>query len=164
MQLNLKVFNPAGLLVQICDALSPLLQQNNNRLTLDIHEDSMRDINSDQAKLQQIVTNLFSNACKFTKAGDITVSASMTDTTLIVEVRDTGIGMTDAQQGRVFEAFTQAEASTGLTYGGTGLGLAIVREFCEMLGGAIVLDSQPNEGSCFRVTLPADPVSAHVTA
>jgi signal transduction histidine kinase len=164
MQLSLTVFNPGGLLVQICDALSPLLQQNKNRLTLDIHEDSMRDITCDQAKLQQIVTNLFSNACKFTKAGEITVAASMTEATLVVEVRDTGIGMTAAQQGRVFEAFTQAEASTGLTYGGTGLGLAIVREFCQMLGGAIELESEPNEGSCFRVTLPADPGSAHATA
>ena len=164
MQLSLTVFNPGGLLVQICDALSPLLQQNKNRLTLDIHEDSMRDITCDQAKLQQIVTNLFSNACKFTKAGEITVTASMTETTLVVEVHDTGIGMTEAQQGRVFEAFTQAEASTGLTYGGTGLGLAIVREFCQMLGGAIELESEPNEGSCFRVTLPADPESAHAAA
>jgi signal transduction histidine kinase len=164
MQLSLTVFNPGALLVQICDALSPLLQQNKNRLTLDIHEDSMRDITSDQAKLQQIVTNLFSNACKFTKAGEITVSARMTETTLVVEVRDTGIGMTEVQQGRVFEAFTQAEASTGLTYGGTGLGLAIVREFCQMLGGSVELESQPNEGSCFRVTLPADPGSAHATA
>ena len=79
--------------------------------------------------------------------------------TLVVSVADTGIGMTQAQQDRVFEAFTQAESNTGLKYGGTGLGLAIVREFCAMLGGRITLESQPDQGSLFRVTLPADPAS-----
>ena len=164
MQVTREVFNPAALLVQICDALSPLLSQNNNRLVLDIDKDSMRDMNSDRGKLQQIVTNLFSNACKFTKEGDITVSASMTANTLIVAVADTGIGMTQAQQARVFEAFMQAESNTGLKYGGTGLGLAIVREFCTMLGGDITLESEPNQGSVFRVTLPAAPASAPVAA
>jgi signal transduction histidine kinase len=133
-------------------------------LILDIDKDSMRDVNSDRAKLQQIVTNLFSNACKFTKDGDITVSASMTANALIVAVADTGIGMTQAQQDRVFEAFTQAESNTGLKYGGTGLGLAIVREFCTMLGGDIALESQPDKGSVFRVTLPTAPVSAPSSA
>jgi signal transduction histidine kinase len=133
--------------------------QNNNRLTLDIDKDSMRDMNSDRGKLQQIVTNLFSNACKFTKDGEITVSAYMTEDSLIVSVADTGIGMTKAQQDRVFEAFTQAESNTGVKYGGTGLGLAIVREFCSMLGGRVAVESQPDQGSSFRVTLPADPTS-----
>lgn len=164
MQVSQEVFSPGGLLVQVCDALSPLLQQNNNRLRLDIDQGSMRDMDSDRSKLQQIVTNLFSNACKFTKDGEITVSAQMTADTLIVAVADTGIGMTEAQQTRVFEAFTQAESNTGLKYGGTGLGLAIVREFCTMLGGHIALESRPDEGSVFRVTLPADPVSAPADA
>ena len=159
MQVSREVFSPAGLLVQVCDALSPLLLQNNNRLTLDIDKDSMRDMNSDRGKLQQIVTNLFSNACKFTKDGEITVSARMSEDALIVSVADTGIGMTQAQQDRVFEAFTQAESNTGLKYGGTGLGLAIVREFCAMLGGRITLQSQPDQGSVFRVTLPVGPTS-----
>jgi signal transduction histidine kinase len=159
MQVSREVFSPGGLLVQVCDALSPLLLQNNNRLTLDIDTDSMRDMNSDRGKLQQIVTNLFSNACKFTKDGEITVSARMSEDALIVSVADTGIGMTQAQQDRVFEAFTQAESTTGLKYGGTGLGLAIVREFCAMLGGRVTLQSQPDQGAMFQVTLPADPTS-----
>ena len=164
MQVSREVFSPAGLLVQVCDALSPLLAQNKNRLSLDIDKNSMRDINSDRGKLQQIVTNLFSNACKFTKEGEITVSASMTAQSLIVAVSDTGIGMTQAQQDRVFDAFIQAEANTGLKYGGTGLGLAIVREFCTMLGGSISLESEPGKGSVFRVTLPADPASVPASA
>ncbi len=164
MQVSREVFSPAGLLVQVCDALSPLLAQNKNRLSLDIDKNSMRDINSDRGKLQQIVTNLFSNACKFTKEGEITVSASMTAQSLIIAVSDTGIGMTQAQQDRVFDAFIQAEANTGLKYGGTGLGLAIVREFCTMLGGSISLESEPGKGSVFRVTLPADPASVPASA
>jgi len=144
-------------LVQVCDALSPLLAQNGNKLVLDIDKKSMRDMESDRGKLQQIVTNLFSNACKFTKDGKITVSAVMDHQSLTVTVADTGIGMTEAQQARVFEAFIQAEANTGLKYGGTGLGLAIVREFCTMLGGSIEVESQPNEGARFRVRLPAAP-------
>ena len=112
MQVSTEVFNPAGLIVQVCDALSPLLLQNNNRLILDIDKDSMRDLNTDRGKLQQIITNLFSNACKFTKDGEITVSAHIKHDRLIIGVADTGIGMTKAQQSRVFEAFTQAESST----------------------------------------------------
>ena len=164
MQVSREIFSPAGLLVQVCDALSPLLAQNKNRLSLNIDKNSMRDINSDRGKLQQIVTNLFSNACKFTKEGEVTVSASMTAQSLIIAVSDTGIGMTQAQQDRVFDAFTQAEANTGLKYGGTGLGLAIVREFCTMLGGSISLESEPGKGSVFRVTLPADPASVPASA
>jgi len=157
MQVSLEVFDPAPLLVQVCDALSPLLAQNGNKLVLDIDKKSMREMESDRGKLQQIVTNLFSNACKFTKDGKITVSAVMDHQSLTVTVADTGIGMTEAQQARVFEAFIQAEANTGLKYGGTGLGLAIVREFCTMLGGSIEVESQPSEGARFRVRLPVAP-------
>jgi len=157
MQVSFEVFSPAALLVQVCDALSPLLTQNKNTLVLNIDKDNMRDMNSDRGKLQQIVTNLFSNACKFTQEGQITVSAFMNEQALTVTVADTGIGMTPAQQARVFEAFTQAEADTGLKYGGTGLGLAIVRDFCTMLGGTIEVQSKPNEGAQFRVRIPVDP-------
>ena len=157
MQVSLEAFNPAPLLVQVCDALSPLLAQNGNKLVLDIDKKSMRDMESDRGKLQQIVTNLFSNACKFTKDGQITVSAAMDQQSLTVTVADTGIGMTETQQARVFEAFIQAEANTGLKYGGTGLGLAIVKEFCTMLGGSIEVESYPNEGALFRVRLPVAP-------
>jgi signal transduction histidine kinase len=157
MRVSRETFNPSALLVQVCDALSPLLLQRHNELILDIDKDSMRDIHSDRGKLQQIVTNLFSNACKFTEKGQITVSAHMTEDQLLIAVKDTGIGMTPAQQGRVFDAFTQAESDTGVKYGGTGLGLAIVKEFCAMLGGDISLESQLGEGSTFCVSLPAAP-------
>jgi signal transduction histidine kinase len=70
-------------------------------------------------------------------------------------VPDTGIGMTQEQLGRLFEAFTQAEASTSRDYGGTGLGLAITRHFCRMLGGEVTAESTPGQGSTFTITLPA---------
>ncbi len=147
-------FQPAALVFQVCDSLSPLLSQNSNQLALDIDSD-MPELYSDPGKVQQIVTNLFSNACKFTQEGTITVSARMHDDELMISVADTGIGMTEEQQHRVFDAFIQAESTTSTEYGGTGLGLAIVKQFCEMLGGDIQLASAPGEGSTFTVALPA---------
>jgi len=88
----------------------------------------------------------------------------MDDDWLTVSVTDTGIGMTADQQSRVFQAFVQAESSTGAKYGGTGLGLAIVKEFCTMLGGTIDLQSQPGVGSRFSVQLPVDPESTLANA
>jgi len=159
MQLSLERFNPAELVFQVCDSLSPLVSQKNNELQLNIDSDNITEVNSDRGKLQQIITNLFSNACKFTEDGKITVSVSMAGGALVIVVQDTGIGMTADQQSRVFQAFVQAEATTGTRYGGTGLGLAIVKEFCLMLGGDIALDSATGRGSRFTVTLPADPES-----
>lgn len=164
MQVSNEWFNPAALVFQVCEALSPLLSQNNNELQLDINMDEIGEINSDRGKLQQIVTNLFSNACKFTKDGQIRVSAERANNDLLVTVTDTGIGMNDEQQAKVFEAFVQAEATTGTLYGGTGLGLAIVRDFCQMLGGNIMLSSTPGEGSTFQVTIPIDQGLNHASA
>lgn len=164
MQVSNEWFNPAALVFQVCEALSPLLSQNNNELQLDINMDEIGEINSDRGKLQQIVTNLFSNACKFTKDGQITVSAERANNDLLVTVTDTGIGMNEEQQAKVFEAFVQAEATTGTLYGGTGLGLAIVRDFCQMLGGHITLSSTPGEGSTFQVTIPIDQGLDHASA
>ena len=160
MQINLEDFAPMPLVVQVCDALSPLLVQRDNRLELDLADEQDISMFSDAGKLQQIVTNLFSNACKFTENGLIKVSARAEDNWLLLAVADEGIGMTPEQQGRVFETFEQAESSTGVKYGGTGLGLAIVRDFCTMLGGDISLSSAPGQGSRFTVRLPlTGPVS-----
>ena len=119
-------------------------------------------MHNDTAKFRQIFTNLLSNACKFTHAGVITATARQLPERpdwLEVSVKDTGIGMTHAQQGKVFEAFIQAEASTSANYGGTGLGLAICRDYCELMGGTIRVESTPERGSTFTVQLPSDPGS-----
>ena len=110
-------------------------------------------------KFRQIVVNLLSNAAKFTHDGVIEVSAGILDEqppVLGIAVRDTGIGLSEAQQAQIFEAFVQAEESTSEFYGGSGLGLSICRDFCELMGGGISVESQPGEGSTFRVRLPAD--------
>jgi len=157
MSVSVEPFNAAGLVVQVCDALSPLLAQNHN--TLDLQVDGARDteVASDAAKVQQILTNLFSNACKFTKNGVITVIAKIEDDRLLLSVADSGIGMTEEQQAKVFQAFVQADSKTSVSYGGTGLGLAIVSNFCDMLGGNIKLASALGEGSRFDVSLPIEP-------
>ena len=157
MSVSVEPFNAAGLVVQVCDALSPLLAQNNNRL--DLHVEGAKDVEveSDAAKVQQILTNLFSNACKFTENGVISVVATVDEHKLHLSVADSGIGMTEEQQAKVFQAFVQADSKTSVNYGGTGLGLAIVSNFCDMLGGEITLSSRPGHGSKFDVSLPIVP-------
>ena len=157
MSVSFEPFNAAGLVVQVCDALSPLLAQNHNKLDLQVEGAKDVEVASDAAKVQQILTNLFSNACKFTKNGVITVVAKIEENQLLLSVADSGIGMTEEQQAKVFQAFVQADSKTSVNYGGTGLGLAIVSNFCDMLGGRIELTSAPGEGSRFDVSLPIGP-------
>jgi signal transduction histidine kinase len=113
---------------------------------------------SDPTRLRQVLLNLLSNACKFTREGTIRLDARAVDSDLNdwieIVVRDSGIGMTEEQMGRLFEAFSQAEASTAAKYGGTGLGLAISRRFCRMMGGDVDVESEPGTGTAFTVRLP----------
>ena len=115
-------------------------------------------IQSDQTKLRQILFNLLSNACKFTKDGEITLSVERfpqgQGEWIRFVVADSGIGMTPEQTGRLFQAFSQADAATTRNFGGTGLGLAITRHFCRMLGGDVTVESALGEGSKFVMTLP----------
>ncbi|MDH5172049.1 MAG: ATP-binding protein, partial [Gammaproteobacteria bacterium] len=115
-------------------------------------------LHNDAAKFRQVFTNLLSNACKFTQQGVITVTARTLgeqEDRLQISVQDTGIGMTREQQGRIFDAFVQADASTSANYGGTGLGLAICRDYCELMGGSIQVRSTPGKGSTFTIRLPS---------
>jgi CheY-like chemotaxis protein len=115
---------------------------------------------ADLTKVRQVLFNLLSNACKFTTRGTITlaVSRDIVDGAawMTFRVNDTGIGMTPAQLGKLFQAFSQAEASTTRQYGGTGLGLAITRHFCQMMGGDITVESAVGQGSTFTIRLPAE--------
>jgi adenylate cyclase len=109
-------------------------------------------------RLRQILLNLLSNACKFTKQGDVTLRARrVTNGGRWVElsVADTGIGMTPEQQARLFAEFSQVEATTAQKFGGTGLGLAISRKLARMMGGDVTVTSEPGQGSVFAVRLPA---------
>ena len=108
-------------------------------------------------RLRQILLNLLSNACKFTKAGEVKLAArKVSNGCTFVEfaVCDTGIGMTAEQQAKLFEEFSQADAATAQRFGGTGLGLAITRKLARMMGGDVTVRSEPGKGSVFTVRLP----------
>ena len=157
MSLHVEEFKPGDILSQVCDALAPLLRDNDNELVASDFG-GLPTLHNDAAKFRQIFTNLLSNASKFTHNGVITVSARPAperEGWVEISVKDTGIGMTKAQQGRIFDAFIQAEASTSANYGGTGLGLAICRDYCELMGGHIAVKSAPGKGSTFTVQLPS---------
>ena len=122
---------------------------------------------NDVAKFRQVFLNLLSNAIKFTKDGYIAVYALEVASRpgwLEFVVRDTGIGMDNEQQSRVFEAFVQASSATSANYGGTGLGLAICRDYSDLMGGNIRVDSEVGNGSTFTIVLPSDPALAHEDA
>jgi signal transduction histidine kinase len=114
---------------------------------------------ADRTRVRQCLLNLLSNAAKFTEDGTITLEVAREPTdgqeAVRFAVADTGIGMTEDQLGKLFQAFSQAQADTGRMYGGTGLGLAITRQFCQMMGGDVVVTSAPSVGSRFTITLPA---------
>jgi CheY-like chemotaxis protein/anti-sigma regulatory factor (Ser/Thr protein kinase) len=111
-------------------------------------------MHADVTKVRQTLFNLLSNACKFAKQGEITLTAERAGERLHFEVRDTGIGMTPEQTAKLFQSFTQADASISRQFGGTGLGLAISQHFCHMMGGQIRVESEPGRGTTFFVELP----------
>jgi signal transduction histidine kinase len=166
MSLHCEHFKPTDILKEACDALTPMLRNNDNTLELaDLR--GLPTLYNDATKFRQIFTNLLSNANKFTKKGCISVLGREIPERpgwIELAVRDTGIGMDEEQLSRVFEAFVQADSSTSANYGGTGLGLAICREFCDLMGGTIEVKSQAGEGSSFTVVLPTDLALTHATA
>src|SRR5258708_4541208 len=138
----------------------PLAEANGNRLEFECAAD-VGTIRVDATRVRQALLNLASNAVKFTEQGLVTIAASRSTTeagdVVTLRVSDTGIGMTPEQTARLFQDFTQADASTTRKYGGTGLGLAISRRFCRMMGGDITVESTPGRGSAFTIRLPVIP-------
>ena len=169
MTLHLERFDAGEALRQIADSMQPLLDHNDNHLELKISAELPLFVN-DATKFRHIFLNLLSNASKFTESGSIRLLAeadSEDPSRVAFCVSDTGIGMSAEQQQKIFEAFVQADSATSKNYGGTGLGLAICREYCELMGGSIDVESEQNVGANFRVNLPArvdvpgsDPASA----
>jgi signal transduction histidine kinase len=146
----------APLIDQVIGTARQLAEQNKNQLVVDAAED-LGMITVDPMRLRQILLNLLSNACKFTKEGEVSLRARrIVDgrDTIELAVADTGIGMTPEQLGRLFQEFSQAEASTAKKYGGTGLGLAITRKLARMMGGDVTVTSEQGKGSVFTVRLP----------
>ena len=158
MDIYLETFPISPLIQDVVTTMQPLVAKNSNSLEIDCPE-SVGSIHADTTKVRQGLFNLLSNASKFTEKGTISLAVSRDNSDgqdwINFAVSDTGIGMTEEQMGRLFEAFTQAEASTSRRYGGTGLGLAITRHFCEMMGGTVLVASEQGKGSTFTMKLPA---------
>jgi len=156
MDLFLESFEVGQLVQDVQAIVQPLVDKNGNTLVVSCPDD-VGAMRADLTKVRQTLFNLLSNAAKFTEHGTITLTVERkSDDWLTFAVSDTGIGMTEEQLGRLFEAFSQAEASTRSKYGGTGLGLAISRHFCRLMGGDLTVTSVYGQGSTFTVQLPAD--------
>jgi signal transduction histidine kinase len=156
LELSLEAVNLASLIDEVVGTARQLAEQNKNRLVVEAQE-KLGALTVDPMRLRQILLNLLSNACKFTKQGEVALRVrKVMDGRNWVEfaVADTGIGMTAEQQGKLFEEFTQADSSTAQRYGGTGLGLAITRKLARMMGGDVTVVSEPGKGSVFAVRLP----------
>jgi signal transduction histidine kinase len=156
LELNPQSVQLAPLMDEVAGTARQLAQEKNNRLVVEVQE-NLGTITVDPMRLRQILLNLLSNACKFTKEGEVKLRASRISNGrhwVELSVSDTGIGMTPEQQARLFEEFSQADATTAQRFGGTGLGLAITRELARMMGGDVTVASEPGKGSVFTVRLP----------
>jgi PAS domain S-box-containing protein len=153
MEVYLEAVSLPRLIDEVHALASPLAHAKKNRLEFRVPDD-LPVLRTDHTKLKQSLLNLISNACKFTENGEVRVAVALGEHDVSFEVSDTGIGMTDAQMAKLFQAFTQADASTTRQYGGTGLGLAITRRLCRLLGGDVAVRSAPGAGSVFTITVP----------
>ena len=157
LELNPSTVKLAPLIDEVIGTARQLAEQNQNRLVVDAPAD-LGALTVDPMRLRQILLNLLSNACKFTKQGEVALRARRLNDgrdRIELAVADSGIGMTTEQQAKLFEEFAQADASTAQRYGGTGLGLAITRKLARMMGGDVTVTSEPGKGSVFTVRLPA---------
>jgi GAF domain-containing protein len=159
MDLYVERIDIVAMLTEVDQISRALVEKNRNTFALDCPAD-VGAFDADMVKVKQVLFNLLSNAAKFTENGTITLTVTRrTDPaghgTVEFAVTDTGIGMTEEQQAKLFEAFSQADVSTTRKYGGTGLGLALSRSFCQMMGGDITVTSDLGVGSTFTATLPA---------
>ncbi|OYU93675.1 MAG: hybrid sensor histidine kinase/response regulator, partial [Burkholderiales bacterium PBB5] len=156
----------APILDSLASEFRPLAAQGGLTLTVQLPPGALA-VRSDGDLLRRVLTNLLGNAVKFTEGGQVLLSLATEPApdgnaqavTLVLRVRDTGIGMTDTQRGQLFQEFSQADASITRRYGGTGLGLAISQRLVTLMGGSIEVQSTPGAGSCFtvRVPLPVEP-------
>ncbi len=162
MELFLEDFSIREMVEEISGTIVPVAHKNNNHLSI-FCPDDIGKLHADQTKLRQSLFNLLSNACKFTEDGNITLTVEQIPTIdssvhdgdwFRFIVSDTGIGMKDDQIEKIFDAFTQADASTTRKYGGTGLGLAITKQFINMMGGDISVESTHGQGTTFSLVIP----------
>jgi signal transduction histidine kinase/CheY-like chemotaxis protein len=142
-----------------CEPFATLAMQRGIDFTVELRGDTPARWNGDALRIRQVLSNLVSNAVKFTEAGGVTVSVSATPAGLTLEVRDTGVGIPADQLDSMFQKFTQADTSATRRFGGTGLGLAICRELTELMGGVLSASSTVGRGSRFICELPLAPIA-----
>lgn len=154
MEVFIEKVDIKALVNEVKSIVQPLAEKSDNELEVICPKD-IGDFWSDETKVKQCLLNLMSNANKFTSKGKVTLTVERNaDSLICFRVADTGLGMNEEQLGRLFQAFTQADASTTKRFGGTGLGLAITKHFCVALGGDIAVESTPGTGSVFTIMIP----------
>ncbi len=159
IELYLESFDLSALVGEVESTIKPLAAKNENALVVHAAPE-LGTMHADLTKVRQSLLNLLSNACKFTKAGTVTLEVVRSEADgrewINFSVKDSGIGITKEQMNKLFQPFSQADASTTREFGGTGLGLVITKKFCEMMGGTMGVSSVRGEGSTFVIKLPAD--------
>jgi signal transduction histidine kinase len=157
MDLHLETFDVRRMLEELTGTMEPVVRKNGNTLTVDIDK-GVGSMHADLTKTKQIMFNLLSNAAKFTSGGAVRLTARRDaaggQEFIEFVVEDSGIGLTDEQQSKLFRPFVQADTSISRKYGGTGLGLALVSRFCGVMGGRVSATGAPDEGARFVVHLP----------
>ena len=156
LDLAARPFPLAAFVEEAVELLGPRAQAKGLEICCYVDERLPAAVVGDATRLRQVLFNLAGNAIKFTEAGGVSiiVEPSEQPDTIVVTVRDTGIGISAEDQARIFLEFEQADGGSTRKYGGTGLGLTISNKIIESMGGSIAVDSVPNEGSTFRVTVP----------
>jgi len=158
MELHLEAFSISALIAEVATTIEMQVAKNGNKLQI-VCPPGVGIMRADLSKVRQGLFNLVSNAAKFTHDGKIKIEAErqLMDGSewIVFRVSDTGIGLSSEQIVRLFQSFTQADASTTRKFGGTGLGLALTRRFCQMMSGDVTVHSVPGEGSVFTIKLPA---------
>ena len=155
MPLQLSTCKIPELVSEVKAELEPIIIRSKLSVTLDVPKD-LKQLTTDRQKVKQILLNLLSNALKFTHHGSVTIAAraNKKERVVVLQVKDTGIGIAPADQERIFEDFRQLDNSPTRAYGGTGLGLSICRRLAHMLDGEISVQSAIGKGSTFTLTLP----------
>jgi signal transduction histidine kinase/DNA-binding NarL/FixJ family response regulator len=157
-------FNIKNVIENTCKTLEPMASNKGIELNWDVNEELNTNFISDPYRIKQVLTNLVSNAIKFTPEGSVEVAAKIEDSNIHISVIDTGIGISKAKHVDVFKEFTQAHSGIEKKFGGTGLGLTISKKILELLDGEIVLESEEGQGSIFTVIIPAIPSANTIAA
>lgn len=154
MELALEEVVVADLARETLEAVLPLAQAHGNHLEVDL-DPAVESIHNDPLRLRQILMNFMGNACKFTDKGTVRLKVeALPGQQVAFRIQDTGMGMTPEQQSRLFQAFSQADATIAKRHGGTGLGLSISAQLCRMMGGTLEVESEQGKGSTFTIRLP----------